>query len=84
MCNGSHLLCATTTAPLYLGVKIRVKWGSWARFGFQLGRQESQKTTCVGILDCWLNTQHGWGLILSVKGGRPSLSLTIPMRVVTT
>ena len=25
--------------------------------------------------------QHGWGLILSVKGVRPSLSLTIPMRL---
>jgi len=30
----------------------------WARFGLQQGKQESQKTVCVDILECWLNTQR--------------------------
>lgn len=37
--------------------------GSWARFGLQHGAVESQKNLRVDILECWLNTQHGWGLI---------------------
>jgi hypothetical protein len=36
--------------------------GSWVRFGLQHGAGESQKNLRVDILDCWLNTQHGWGL----------------------
>jgi hypothetical protein len=31
---------------------------------FGYGAVESQKNLRVNILECWLNTQHGWGLIM--------------------
>ena len=42
----------------FLRVLLSLLSWRWARFGLQQGKQESQKTVCVDILECWLNTQR--------------------------
>lgn len=62
--SGMTLIPLVNAIPSVYSIRFQFARGCWVRFGLQRGAMESQKKSRVNILECWLNTQHGWGLIM--------------------